>query len=90
MSTAKKEYLIKRPGRIDLQKIAAKAEHAGMYVVESERRGMMYCYNDGEYAILTAGNGMVMLTPLQVETVLTELAGIKDDIDELIRKERRS
>lgn len=90
MSTAKKEYLIKRPGRIDLQKIAAKAEHAGMYVVESERRGMMYCYNDGEYAIFTAGNGMVMLTPLQVETVLTELAGIKDDIDELIRKERRS
>lgn len=90
MSTAKKEYLIKRPERIDLQKIAAKAEHAGMYVVESEGRGMMYCYNDGEYAILTAGNGMAILTPLQVELVLMELAGIKDDIDELIRKERRS
>lgn len=82
-------YTIQKPGRIDLQKIATRAEHEGIYLVQSERRGMMYAYNEGEYAIMTASGGVVRLTPAQVETVLIELAGIKDDVDELIRMERR-
>lgn len=84
------EYQLSNPKPIDLRKLATKAESQGMYVVESERRGLMYIYNDGEFGIITTSNGMIRLTPLQVESVLMELAGIKDDVDELIKQGRRN
>lgn len=84
------EYQLSNPEPIDLRKLATKAESQGMYVVESERRGLMYIYNDGEFGIATTSNGMIRLTPLQVESVLMELAGIKDDVDELIKQGRRN
>lgn len=90
MRTAREGYKVKRPETINLQKIAEKAESKGMYVVESQRRGLMYCYNEGEYAVFTSSSGVLRLTPLQVETLLTELAGIKDDVDELIKQGRRN
>lgn len=84
------KYQLSNPNPIDLRKLATKAESQGMYVVESERRGLMYIYNDGEFGIITTSNGMIRLTPLQVESILMELAGIKDDVDELIKQGRRN
>ena len=84
------KYQLSNPNPIDLRKLATKAESQGMYVAESERRGLMYIYNDGEFGIITTSNGMIRLTPLQVESILMELAGIKDDVDELIKQGRRN
>lgn len=66
------EYQLSNPKPIDLRKLATKAESQGMYVVESERRGLMYIYNDGEFGIITTSNGMIRLTPHAEEKAADE------------------
>lgn len=64
-----------------LPNLAIRAEKLNIYSVESEARGILYLYNDGEYAICTPRN-VLRLTERQAEMVARELpeimAGIKD------------
>ena len=85
----KKRKPIRRAEVLTLTGVAQFAENNGIYNVESERRGILYCYNDGEYAIITSSKGVLRMNPDEVETILTELAGIKDDVDRLVRAGRR-
>lgn len=86
---ARKKFL-KRPEKISITSLAAKAEADGMYVVQSEQRGILYLYNDGEFAVVTAGKGMLLMSFAEVELIITELSEIKDDVKDLVRMERRS
>ena len=72
-----------------LQRIAGKAEHLGMYPVASELRGVLYIYNDGEYAICTP-DFIWRLPEKRLLTILAELAGIAQDVKELRDMEVRA
>lgn len=84
-----KAKLLAKPGRVRLAGIAGHAESCGIYAVESEKRGIMYFYNDGEYAIVTASKGTLRMSADEAGTILAELAGIKEDVDDIRRAGRR-
>ncbi len=81
--------LLAKPERVRLAGIAGYAESCGIYTVESERRGIMYFYSDGEYAIVTASKGVLRMSADEAEAILSELAGIKDDIEDIRRTGRQ-
>lgn len=72
-----------------LQNLARRAETIGAYSVQSEARGIMYFYRDGEYAICTRYQTL-RLTERQAQFVAEELAGILNDIKDLRRAGRRA
>ena len=65
-----------------LGQIASAAETAGIYCVESKLRGLIYCYSDGEYAIVRP-NGLVRLRASELRIMIRELQGIQKDIADL-------
>lgn len=66
----------------NLNRIAARAETLGMYPVQSELRGVLYIYNDGEYAVVTPG--FVWRMPAEkLKTILGELSEIVRDVEDL-------
>ncbi len=67
-----------------LNNIAVKAEAYGVYNVQSKVRGMLYCYADGEYALVRP-NGLVRIRASELDTVIAELTGIRDDVKDLLR-----
>lgn len=69
--------------------IAGRAEHLGMYPVASELRGVLYIYNDGEYAICTP-DFVWRMSEKRLLTILAELTGIVQDVRELRDMEVRS
>lgn len=71
-----------------LQQIAGKAEALGMYPVESTMRGVLYIYNDGEYAICTP-DFIWRMSEERLRTVLAELLGIVHDVKDLRAMEVR-
>lgn len=72
-----------------LNSIAVRAETLGMYPVQSEVRGVLYIYNDGEYAICTP-NFVWRMSEKRLLTVLAELTGIAQDVRELRDMEVRA
>lgn len=62
--------------------LAIKAENNGIYNVASERRGILYLYKDGEYAICTK-YGTVRMTETQAQAVAAEFPDIVQDIHDL-------
>jgi len=54
-----------------------------MYTVHSDAKGIMYCYNDGEYMIATGSKGYVRIAAKDIKTVIEELQGIVEDIKDL-------
>ena len=72
-----------------LTAIAGRAETLGMYPVESEQRGVLYVYHDGEYAICTP-DFVWRLSAAKLEAVLGELSGIVEDVKDLQVMEVRS
>lgn len=73
----------------NLTGIAGRAEHLGMYPVASELRGVLYIYNDGEYAICTP-DFVWRLPEKRLLTLLAELTGIIQDVRELRDMEVRA
>lgn len=72
-----------------LTNIAGRAEALGMYPVQSEMRGVLYIYNDGEYAIVTPD--FVWRMPAEkLKRILRELTGIVQDVEDLKDMEVRS
>lgn len=72
-----------------LTNIAGRAEALGMYPVQSEMRGVLYIYNDGEYAIVTP-DFVWRMPDKKLKKVLRELAGIVQDVEDLKDMEVRS
>lgn len=65
-----------------LENIARKAETRGIYTVQSEQRGVLYVYDDGEYAICTP-DFIWRIRAEKLEAVVRELVGILADIKDL-------
>ena len=64
---------------MQLNQIALAAETAGIYCVQSELRGLLYCYADGEYALVRP-NGLVRIKASELNIIIKELQGIREDI----------
>lgn len=75
--------------KYSLNRVAGKAETLGMYPVQSELRGILYVYNDGEYAIVTP-DFVWRLTEQKLEEVVCELKELLDDVKDLRDMEVRA
>ena len=52
--------------------------------VDSTLRGLIYCYSDGEYALVRP-NGLIRIRAAGLEIIISELRGIQADIADLKR-----
>ena len=68
--------------RLDL--FAIKADSLGCYTVQSNVRGLLYVYSDGEYAIVTPETH-IRLTDNELKTAIAELHGMMNDVSDLER-----
>ena len=65
-----------------LTNIAGRAESLGMYPVQTEERGVLYIYNDGEYAIVTP-DFIWRMSAEKLKAIVRELTGIVQDVEDL-------
>lgn len=72
-----------------IAQIASKAETLGMYVVASNAKGLLYIYDDGEYAIVTP-DIVLRLSERRMELMVAELIGVIQDVKDLKRMEVRT
>ena len=71
-----------------IDKLCQRAEHRGIYNVESLRRGVCYMYEDDEIAIVT-NRGYLLMSVETADVVAEELAGLIEDIKDMRRMQCR-
>lgn len=71
--------------KLNVNAIADLAEMRGFYVVDAERKGMVYVAAENEIMICTANNGYIRLRSDVAETMARELLDILVDLRDLGR-----
>lgn len=68
--------------QIDL--VGLKAEKLGYYSVQSEQQGVLYVYNDNEFAVVTP-HFVWRLPKAKAEKIASELVSVLKDINDIER-----